>query len=118
MNTIKKRELFRPFAPAVLAEHADEYFDMPIALSPYMQFVAECRDPSNLPGICHVDNTSRVQTVSAKDNPKFRQILELWYDRTGCPMLMNTSLNIKGQPLVNSLEDATAWEHQYGIKVY
>jgi carbamoyltransferase len=118
MNTIKKRELFRPFAPAVLAEHADEYFDMPIALSPYMQFVAECRDPSNLPGICHVDTTSRVQTVSAKDNPKFRQILELWYDRTGCPMLMNTSLNIKGQPLVNSLEDATAWEHQYGIKVY
>lgn len=118
MNTIKKREQFRPFAPAVLAEHAVEYFNMPVASSPYMQFVAECKAPKDLPGVCHVDNTSRVQTVSATDNPKFRQILELWYDRTGCPMLMNTSLNIKGQPLVNSLADAQAWEEQYEITVY
>ena len=118
MNKIKQREQFRPFAPAVLSEHANEYFDMPVASSPYMQFVAECKAHKDLPSVCHVDNTSRVQTVSPTDNPKFRQILELWYDRTGCPMLMNTSLNIKGQPLVNSLADAQAWEELYGIKVY
>lgn len=118
MNTIKKREQFRPFAPAVLAEFANMYFDMPVAESPYMQFVARCRLPDMLPGICHVDNTSRVQTVTKQDNPLFRSILEEWNNRTGCPMLMNTSLNIKGEPLVNNLLDADRFQLLHDIKVF
>jgi len=118
MNTIKKREPFRPFAPAVLAEHADQYFDMPVKSSPYMQFVAPCKDFKNLPGICHVDNTSRVQTVTKTDNPQFRSLLELWYEKSGCPMLMNTSLNVKGEPLVNTWADAERFQQLNGIKVF
>jgi carbamoyltransferase len=118
MNTIKKREQFRPFAPAVLAEHADTYFDMPVTESPYMQFVAQCTAPESLPGICHVDNSSRVQTVTAQDNPVFRSILEEWHKRTGCPILMNTSLNIKGEPLVNTWADALKFNSLHNIPVY
>ena len=118
MNTIKKREQFRPFAPAVLAEHADTYFDMPVAESPYMQFVAECRTPDTLPGICHVDNSSRVQTVTEQDNPVFRSILEAWATATGCPILMNTSLNIKGEPLVNTWTDAVRFQKRHNIRVF
>jgi carbamoyltransferase len=118
MNTIKKREQFRPFAPAVLAEHASEYFDMPVDSSPYMQFVANCRRPDLLPGVCHEDNTSRVQTVSAEDNAQFRTLLETWYDKSGCPVLMNTSLNIKGEPLVNTWEDALKFQQLHQISVY
>jgi carbamoyltransferase len=83
-----------------------------------MQFVARCRVPELLPGICHVDNTSRVQTVTKKDNPKFRALLEAWYNASGCPILMNTSLNIKGEPLVNSWDDAIRWQNTNGITVY
>ena len=118
MNRLKKREEFRPFAPAILAEYADQYFDMPVAHSPYMQFVAKCKMQDMLPGICHVDGTSRVQTVTKEDNPVFRELLEAWFDATGCPVLMNTSLNIKGEPLVNSWYDALRWEKLNGIRVF
>jgi carbamoyltransferase len=118
MNALKRREAFRPFAPAVLAEHADTYFDMPVSDSPYMQFVADCKRPDILPGICHVDNTSRVQTVTKENNPKFRALLEAWYSASGCPILMNTSLNIKGEPLVNSWADAQRWQKINGVDVY
>jgi carbamoyltransferase len=118
MNSLKRREAFRPFAPAILAEHADTYFDMPVKESPYMQFVARCRTPDLLPGICHVDNTSRVQTVTKENNPKFRALLEAWYSASGCPILMNTSLNVKGEPLVNSWNDAQRWQELNGVKVY
>jgi carbamoyltransferase len=118
MNTIKKREQFRPFAPAILSEHADNYFDMPVDSSPYMQFVARCRHPDMLPGICHVDNSSRVQTVSRNDNPKFRELLDAWYSVSGCPILMNTSLNIKGEPLVNNWADAERFQQLHNITVY
>lgn len=118
MNTIKKREQFRPFAPAVLAEHAETYFDMPVESSPYMQFVASCRTPDLLPGVCHADNTSRVQTVAKEDNAQFRTLLEAWYNKSGCPVLMNTSLNIKGEPLVNTWEDALRFQQLHRISVY
>ncbi len=118
MNTLKRREEFRPFAPAVLEEHAANYFDMVVSTSPYMQFIMNCKYPTIFPGICHYDNTSRVQTVNYADNPNFRAILELWYEKTGCPMLMNTSLNVKGEPLVNTLEDAKRWEQLNGVKVF
>jgi carbamoyltransferase len=118
MNSIKKRERFRPFAPAVLEEKANTWFEMPVESSPYMQFVAKCRDQVYLPGICHIDGTSRVQTVNHSDNPKFRAILELWHEKTGCPMLMNTSLNIKGEPLVNTWQDAQKFQSKHKIKVF
>ena len=118
MNKLKRREAFRPFAPAVLAEYAHEYFDMPVKKSPYMQFVATCKRPDLLPGICHVDNTSRVQTVTKEDNPKFWALLEAWHSASGCPILMNTSLNIKGEPLVNSWDDALRWQKINNVVVY
>ena len=118
MNTLKKREAFRPFAPAILAEEAWKYFEMPVQNTPYMQYVANCKQPNEFPGICHYDNTSRVQTVKTQDNDNFRAILELWREKTGCPMLMNTSLNVKGEPLVNSFEDAVRWEQLNGVKVF
>ena len=118
MNKLKRREEFRPFAPAVLQEYADKYFEMPMPDIPYMQYVVECKTPTELPGICHEDGTSRVQTVNYADNPNFRLLLEHWYEKTGCPMLMNTSLNIKGEPLVNSLADANRWEKVNGVKVF
>jgi carbamoyltransferase len=119
VNAIKQRQEFRPFGPAILEEHVDMYFDMPAGwnTSRYMQVVARCRHPSHYPAIIHRDGTSRVQTVPNDGSP-FRQLLELWYARTGCPMLLNTSLNIKGKPMVNDHADAMNFQHQYGVKVF
>ena len=114
VNNIKQRQLFRPFAPAVLAEHAAAYFDGPTG--PFMQYTSTCTDPG-LPAIIHGDGTSRVQTVSANQSVGFRKLLERWYAETGCPILLNTSLNIKGQPIVNTVEDAVAFEKHYGVRV-
>jgi len=119
MNQIKQRQIFRPFAPAILAELADDYFHMPRGWkqSPYMQTVAECKYPELYPAITHKDNTSRVQTVSPDCGSGLRELLEKWYVWTGCPMLLNTSLNIRGKPMVNDLEDAKEFEQLYGVKV-
>jgi carbamoyltransferase len=81
-----------------------------------MQSVARCRQPDVYPAICHVDGTSRVQTVAA-DGSGIRRLLEYWYARTGCPMLLNTSLNIRGEPMVNDRADADRFEQLYGVKV-
>ena len=119
VNAIKQRQQFRPFAPAILEEHVDMYFDMPPGwtTSRYMQVIARCRHPQLYPAIIHRDGTSRVQTVPNDGSP-FRKLLEEWYDRTGCPMLLNTSLNIKGKPMVNDHADAMNFQHQYGVKVF
>jgi carbamoyltransferase len=114
VNEIKRRQKFRPFAPAVLEEHASTYFDGPTG--PFMQYTATCKDPG-LPAIVHGDGTSRVQTVSSNQSVGFRKLLERWYEETGCPMLLNTSLNIKGKPIVNTVEDAVEFEQHYGVKV-
>lgn len=118
VNWIKRRQEFRPFAPAVLAEHAREHFNMPVPESPYMQFTARCYDPGATPGVVHVDGTSRVQTVGPHDNPGLRAILEEWHRRTGCPMLLNTSLNVRGKPLVNDWDDALEFSRTYSVPVY
>jgi len=115
VNTIKRRQKFRPFAPAVLEEHAATYFDGPT--SPFMQYTSTCTD-LGLPAITHGDGTSRVQTVSTTQSVGFRKLLERWYEETGCPILLNTSLNIKGKPMVNTVEDAQAFEQHYGVKVF
>ena len=119
VNEIKRRQKFRPFAPVILAELADDYFDIEPGWHThnYMQSVARCRQPDVYPAICHVDGTSRVQTVEA-DGSGIRQLLEAWYAQTGCPMLLNTSLNIRGEPMVNDRADADRFEYEYGVKVY
>jgi carbamoyltransferase len=83
-----------------------------------MQFTSTCKQPERFPAIVHVDGTSRVQTVSKDDNPGLRGLLERWYAETGCPILLNTSLNIKGHPLVDSVEDTIAFQRKYKIKVF
>ena len=118
MNEIKNRQEFRPFAPMILEEHAHEYFDMPVDTSPYMQFVARCKFPELFPAIVHADGTSRVQTVSQKQHPGLYTLLREWYKETGCPMLVNTSLNVKGKPIVNDVEDAALFAKHYGVKVH
>ena len=119
VNAIKQRQEFRPFAPAILEEFVDDYFDMPCAWSNsrYMQVIARCRHPQLYPAIVHQDGTSRVQTVPNDGSP-FRKLLEEWYKESGCPMLLNTSLNIKGKPMVNDHADAKNFESQYGVKVF
>jgi carbamoyltransferase len=118
VNKIKHRQKFRPFAPSVLEEHAHEIFDMPVRKSQFMQFTAPCKFPDKYPAICHVDNTSRVQTVSKDDNPGYYKLIKQFYEKTGCPMVLNTSLNIKGQPIVNSYHDGVEFEKKYGVKVF
>jgi carbamoyltransferase len=115
VNHIKHRQEFRPFAPAILEEHAKDIFSG--SYGPYMQFTARCKYPALYPAIVHVDGTSRVQSVGRSDNGGFRKLLERWYDVTGCPMLLNTSLNIKGQPIVNDKKDATEFAENYNVKV-
>lgn len=118
VNEIKRRQKFRPFAPVILEEMAAEYFDLSPGWSNsrYMQSVGRCRLPDRFPAICHVDGTSRVQTVP-QDGSGIRKLLETWYARTGCPMLLNTSLNIRGEPMVNDRADADRFENLYKVKV-
>jgi len=117
VNEIKRRQKFRPFAPAILAEHVNDYFEMPKGWtrSDYMQVVARCTT-DKFPAILHADGTSRVQTV-AKDGSGIRELLEKWFVMTGCPMLLNTSLNIRGEPMVNDRADADRFEKLYNVKV-
>lgn len=124
---IKFRESFRPFAPAVLAKHVSDVFKHN-ANSPYMLMVAKLQESktlplkeqdmdlqgldklsvvrSVLPAITHVDNSARLQTVHANTNPQFHELLERFYDLTDCPVLINTSFNVRGEPIVNTPEDA------------
>jgi carbamoyltransferase len=118
VNEIKRRQKFRPFAPVILEELADTYFDMPRGFgnSRYMQTIARCRLPDLFPAIIHHDGTSRVQTVP-RDGSGIRELLEKWYVMTDCPMLLNTSLNIRGEPMVNDRSDADRFEQLYGVRV-
>ena len=102
---IKKRETFRPFAPSVLAEHAADHFvlDHP---SPFMLETCRVASPLALPGITHIDGSARPQTVDRVHNPRFAALLEAFYRRTGCPMLVNTSFNMRGEPIVCTPADA------------
>jgi carbamoyltransferase len=127
---IKFRESFRPFAPAVLQECTYEYFDFPPGTeSPYMLLVAPVRaekrrpeidgqqralrglerlksERSFVPAITHVDYSARVQTVDARRNPRFYRLLQAFYEKTGCPVLINTSFNVRGEPIVCTPEQA------------
>jgi carbamoyltransferase len=112
VNKIKRRQKFRPFAPAILEEHYNTYFEG--YANEFMQFVCDAKH--DYKSVVHVDGTSRVQIVK-DDGSNLRKILECWYDVTDCPMLLNTSLNIKGQPIVNSWEHAEDFMRKYKVKV-
>jgi carbamoyltransferase len=116
VNLIKKRELFRPFAPVIMEEHAGKWFDMNYA-SPYMQYTPKCLKPELIPSVVHQDGTSRVQTVNKDQHPGLYDVLSNWYAMTGVPILLNTSLNIKGQPLLNDENDILKWQETYNTKV-
>jgi carbamoyltransferase len=116
VNLIKQRELFRPFAPVIMAEHASEWFDMDYE-SPYMQYTPKCLKPELIPSVVHVDGTSRVQTVTKEQHPGLYEVLRRFYEATGVPVLLNTSLNVKGQPLLNDKEDIKLWEQTYNTKI-
>tara|TARA_B110000503_G_scaffold93441_1_gene140917 strand:+ start:1125 stop:2912 length:1788 start_codon:yes stop_codon:yes gene_type:complete len=109
---IKYRESFRPFAPAILLEDAELWFELDIA-SPYMLFVSQVKNkhPSvkeiyDIPAVTHVDNSARVQTVDKTVNPKFHSLISKFKKITKYPILINTSFNVRGEPIVNSPEDA------------
>jgi len=102
---VKKREAFRPFAPAVLAERAAEHFDLDHP-APFMVETCRVRSPLDLPAITHVDGSARVQTVEAGANPRFHRLLQAFERRTGCPVLLNTSFNLRGEPVVCTPADA------------
>jgi carbamoyltransferase len=104
---IKFRESFRPFAPAVLAERAAATFDLDRE-SPYMLLTAQVRQGgrAGLPAVTHVDGSARVQTVSGERSPRFHALLTAFERRTGCPVLVNTSFNVRGEPVVCTPADA------------
>jgi carbamoyltransferase len=116
VNLIKQREPFRPFAPIVLEEFASEWFDMNFS-SPYMQYTVKCLQPEKIPSVVHADGTSRVQTINRGQHPQLHMLLRKWYWDTGCPVILNTSLNIKGQPLLNDKLDVKLWEKEYNVKI-
>ncbi|MEA3366143.1 MAG: carbamoyltransferase C-terminal domain-containing protein, partial [Candidatus Hydrogenedentes bacterium] len=126
---IKFRESFRPFAPSVLAEHASKYFDLDRE-SPYMLLVAQVRDGklaelnpdettargfdklrvarSEIPAVTHVDNSARIHTVDKRDNPLYYKMISRFYELTGCPVIINTSFNVRGEPIVCAPKEAYA----------
>lgn len=124
---VKYRESFRPFAPSVLREHVSEWFDLD-SDSPYMLLVADVHKDkqvamtedqkklfgidklniarSEIPAVTHVDNSARIQTVQESTNPKYFRLISKFYELTGCPVVVNTSFNVRGEPIVNTPEEA------------
>lgn len=123
---IKFRESFRPFAPSVLREYANEYFELGDHDSPYMLLTAAVREQhrlpqpagnlwgieklkqirSTIPAVTHVDYSARVQTVDKYAHPDYYRLIKAFYDLSGCPVIINTSFNVRGEPIVGSLEDS------------
>ena len=114
VNKIKERQEFRPFAPAILSEHADQYFEG--YMGEYMQYT--CKAKHDYKSVIHVDGTSRVQLVKPDCTSVLRKILEEYYEMTGVPMLLNTSLNVRGMPIVNTHTHAKRFQERYKIKVF
>ena len=86
--------------------------------APYMQFVAKWKKPKEFPAIVHADGTSRVQTVNKEQHPELYELMTQFYNKTGCPMVLNTSLNIKGMPIVNDEKDAADFQEKYNVPVH
>ena len=109
VNLIKRREYFRPFAGSILEEDALDWFDLRgMKSSPTMMYAVNCQDciAEKIPSIIHVDGTCRIQTVSEKQNPNYYKLIKAWKKETGLPIIFNTSFNLGGEPLVETLDDA------------
>lgn len=109
VNSVKNREWWRPFAGTILLEHVHEYFDMKqLKESRYMSFAVKAKDKARdeIPGIIHYDGTCRIQTVTEEQNPAYYSLIKAFYDKTGCPVLFNTSFNLGGEALVETIADA------------
>ncbi len=104
-SRVKFREWYRPFAPIVLEERASEYFAMDFP-SPFMLHTVPCKKPYDIPAAVHIDNTARVQTLSREHNEKLYTLIEKFEEKSGIPIVINTSLNVKGQPIVETPIDA------------
>jgi carbamoyltransferase len=115
-SRVKFREDFRPFAPSILDEHGDDYFEA-YQFSPYMERVLTVKEGARkkVPGIVHVDGTARLHSVRRDSNERFYDLIRAFYDRTGVPMLLNTSLNVMGKPIIHSLEDALGLFYTTGL---
>jgi len=83
-----------------------------------MSYVYQCKRPHDIPAVLHVDNSARVQTVPESSESILRDVLEVWYEHTGCPVLLNTSLNIRGMPMVNDFCDALNFSSKYNVSVF
>jgi carbamoyltransferase len=109
INSVKHREYFRPFAGSILEEHVHSWFDLRgMTNSPYMMYAVNCLPgvAEKIPSIIHVDGTCRIQTVSEEDNKHYYDLIKAFHNKTGVPILFNTSFNLGGDPLVETLEDA------------
>lgn len=109
VNRVKKREWFRPFAGTILLEHANEWFDLAgLKESPFMSYAVEVLEDKKelIPGIIHVDDTCRIQTVTENQNYHYYNLIKSFYEKTSVPILFNTSFNLGGETLVQTLDDA------------
>lgn len=109
VNTVKRREYFRPFAGSILHEHVHEWFDLRgMDETPYMMYAVNCQPgiEEKIPSIIHVDGTCRIQSVKREQNPHYYDLIKEFYDQTGIPIVFNTSFNLGGDPLVETLDDA------------
>jgi carbamoyltransferase len=109
VNRVKRREYFRPFAGTIMLDHANDWFDMRgLEQSPHMMYAMNCKDgvAEKIPSIIHVDGTCRIQTVTQEQNKHYYDIIKEFYDQSGVPIIFNTSFNLGGEPLVETLDDA------------
>ena len=109
VNQVKGREWFRPFAGSMLAEHADNWFEMRgLKETPFMMYAINVKVEKlgEIPAITHVDGTCRIQTVTSKQNRNYYELINAFYEKTKVPILFNTSFNLAGDPLVETIEDA------------
>jgi carbamoyltransferase len=119
VNTVKRREYFRPFAGSILQEHVHEWFDLRgMEESPTMMYAVNCQPgiEEKIPAIIHVDGTCRIQTVTQEQNKHYYDLIKTFYDQTGCPIIFNTSFNLGGDPLVETLFDAVETLRQSDIE--
>ena len=109
VNTVKHREYFRPFAGTILHEYVHEWFDLRgMDETPHMMYAVNCQPgiEEKIPSIIHVDGTCRIQSVKREQNPLYYDLIKEFHKQTDCPIIFNTSFNLGGEPLVETLEDA------------
>ena len=109
VTDVKKREYYRPFACTVMLEHAHDYFEMlQLPESPWMSFAIQCKEKAlkDIPTLVHADNTCRIQTVTEEQNENYYNLIKGFYERTGVPIIFNTSFNLGGEAICETIYDA------------